>query len=546
MKNNKSIDGLIPRSAQKTNTMSASALHSKATSPRHNVSGITPAKPAKPRKISVSHHEQTVDDFLKPVKAFDFDEQSGELTEAKEPIKKMKKQDSELDLKNTKSGKKAKKSKKPGSKKRRIIISVVSAILVIILGLGAALLLWGNDILARITGGQGNLFDFFSESYEPLKADSNGRTNILAFGTSGFDMSGTEYDGGTHDGAQLTDSIMLISLDQNTGDIAMLSLPRDLKASPTCTSTGKINEVYWCNNMDNNNEEAGATALMSEVGTILGVDIQYYAHLNWGSLEKIVDALGGITVTLDEDISDYYYTGAVYKAGVEYTLTGEQAIALSRARHGTENGDFSRGASQQKILIGIKDKILSKHFSIGDLLSFASTLGDNLRTNFSVAEMKTLAHLSSTFDFNNMRQLSLIEPNHLVTNGNINGISYVLPTADAGNYSAIQAYVSGMLSNDPRGYEDYSILVLNGSGQPGVASAEQTTLTEDKFQNVYTNDAPKGDYDHYTLYALTDTAPGVKKLLEEKYNTTAKSASDLPYGIQKTHDFVIIVGPESN
>ena len=538
MKNNKSIDGLVPRSAKNSGAMSASALHSKATSPRRNVSGVIPVKVNKT-------HEQTVDDFLKPVKAFDFDEQSGELTEAKEPIKQMKEKDSDLDLKKAKSGKKAKKTKKPGSKKRRIIISVVSAILVIILGLGAALLIWGNDILARITGGQGNLFDFFSESYDPLKADDNGRTNILAFGTSGFDMEGTEYNGGVHDGAQLTDSIMLISLDQNTGDIAMLSLPRDLKASPTCTATGKINEVYWCNNMNNDNEEAGATALMAEVGTILGVDIQYYAHLNWGSLENIVDALDGITVTLDEDISDYYYTGAVYKAGVEYTLTGEQAIALSRARHGTENGDFSRGASQQKILIGIKDKVLSKHFSIGDLLSFASTLGDNLRTNFSVAEMKTLAHLSSSFDFNSMRQLSLIEPNHLVTNGNINGISYVLPSAGAGNYSAIQTYVANMLSNDPRGYEDYSILVLNGSGQPGVASTEQTTLKEDKYQNIYTDDAPRGDYDHYTLYALTDTAPGVKKLLEEKYNTTAKSIDELPTGISKTHDFVIIVGPES-
>ena len=55
-------------------------------------------------------------------------------------------------------------------------------------------------------------------------------------------MEGEEGNG-VHDGAQLTDSIMAISLDQNTGDIAMLSLPRDLKASPTCTASGKFTEV---------------------------------------------------------------------------------------------------------------------------------------------------------------------------------------------------------------------------------------------------------------------------------------------------------------
>ena len=541
MKENKSIDGLVTRSAKLSAARAASALHTKAvTSTRTTQSHTDNETTQTTIPVKTPNHEQTVDDFLKPVTAFDFDEQSGELTKAKEPIKKMKKPE------NTEpTDKKLKKIKKPKSKKRRIILSIVSAIIVIVIGVAAWLFIWGNDILARITGGQGTIFDLFTETYDPLKTDTNGRTNVLAFGTSGYDMEGSEGDN-VHDGAQLTDSIMLISLDQNTGDVAMLSLPRDLKASPTCTSTGKINEVYWCNNPNDNNEEAGAVALMSEVGSILGVDIQYYAHLNWGSLENIVNALGGITVVLDEDINDYYYTGVNYKAGVEYVLNGEQAVALSRARHGTENGDFSRGASQQKILIGIKDQVLNKKFSINEIINFASTLGDNLRTNFSVNEMKSLAHLSSTFDFDNMRQISLIEPKRLVTTGTINGISYVYPSAGVGNYGAIQDYVDDMLSNDPRGYEEYDILVLNGSGELGVAGAEQTTLKNDKYQNISTGDAPNGEYtEHYTLYALTDTAPGTKKLLEEKYHTTAKSADELPTGINKNYDFVIIIGPES-
>ena len=438
-----------------------------------------------------------------------------------------------------------KKEKKPKSKKRKIIARILIGLLVLIIGAAIVFILWGNDIIAKITGGQGNVFDlltFIEETYEPLKTDENGRTNILAFGTSGYNMEGDEGNG-KHDGAQLTDSIMVISLNQETGDIAMLSLPRDLKASPTCTATGKINEVYWCNNISGDNEQAGAEALMTEVGSILGIDFQYYAHLNWGSLVQIVNILDGITVTLDEDISDYYYTKAVFKAGEEYTIDGEQALGLARARHGTTSGDFTRGASQQKILIGIKDKILAKDLTLTDIIDLATTLGDNLRTNFSIEEMKTLAHLTTDFDFDTMRQLSLIKPTNYMTTGTINGISYVLPVGGAGNYTNIRKYVTKMLDNDPRVYEDASILVLNGTEEVGIASAEVNQLEEDGYINIEAGDAPTSDYiGQYTLYALNDNAPGTKKLLEKKYHLTAKPAEELPEGISKDYDFVIVLG----
>lgn len=474
--------------------------------------------------------ESITEDFLKPIQAFDFDEKSGKLKASTATAEEL--------------HEKPKKAKKKMSKKRKIILSIIITILTILIAGTICFIIWGNDIIAKITGGQGNVFDliFQDETYEPLKTDENGRTNILAFGTSGYDMEGSEGYG-IHDGAQLTDSIMVISLDQETGDVAMLSLPRDLKSKPICTSTGKINEVYWCNNMEGDNESAGAEALTNEVGEILGIDFQYYAHLNWGSLVNIVNTLGGITITLDEDIEDYYYTKAVFEAGVPYTITGEEALGLARARHGTTSGDFSRGASQQKILIGIKDKLLEKKLSVTELVSLASTLGDNLRTNFSVDELKTLAHLLSEFDFNNIRQVSLIEPENYMTTGTINGISYVLPVGGAGYYTKIQNYVAKMFSSDPRKYEDASILVLNGTDTAGLASSEQSTLEEEGYTDIAVNDAPEGSYsEEYSLYDLTNSAPGTKKLLETKYKTTAKTAEELPANIPTDYDFIIILG----
>lgn len=424
------------------------------------------------------------------------------------------------------------------SKKRKIILWIISIFILLIVGGVVWFILWSNSIIAKITDGQGNLFDLITETYAPLKTDANGRTNILAFGTSGYNMDGDEGDG-THDGAQLTDSIMVISLDQKTGDTAMLSVPRDLKASPTCTATGKINEVYWCNNMEGTTEQAGAEALIAEVSDILNIEIQYYAHVNWGSLVQIVDTLGGITVTVDEDIDDYYR----YEAGGTYTMGGEEALWLARIRHGTAHGDFTRTASQQKILIGIKNRIFEKSLSITDLLSLASTLGDNLRTNFSIDEMKTLAHLSSSFDFDTMRQVSLIDPVMLVTTGTINGISYVLPAAGANNYLAIQNYVAKMFSSDPRSYENYTILVLNATDTPGLASSEQIILKDSGYDNIYIDDAPEGTYaEGYTLYNLTDAARGTRKLLEEKYGA-ALPLESLPANISTDYDFILIVNP---
>ncbi len=504
----------------------------------------SPKSDSKPTKS----HEQTVEDFLAPVSAFNFgDDDTPDTSEdnTKVPMGKLKYSNLQEDTSSTKDNKKSTKKanfKKAPSKARKVISIIALIIVTLIIGAVIWLLIWGNDIIAKITGGQGNLFDLFSlmdEKYEPLKTDKNGRTNILAFGTSGYDMDGTEGNG-THDGAQLTDSIMLISLDQETGDVAMLSLPRDLKASPTCTATSKINEVYWCNNMDGNNEEAGATALMSEVGTILGIDIQYYAHLNWASLSNIVDILGGITVTLDEDIHDYYYTKAVYEAGVEYTINGAEAVGLARARHGTAGGDFSRGASQQKILIGIKNKIFEKELTLSDILGLASTLGDNLRTNLSVEELKTAAHLTYDFDFNNMRELTLY-PDYMTT-GTINGISYVLPKGGVGNYGAIQEYVNKMLSSDPRNYEDPTIIILNASDTIGLASTEQEKLENAGFTITDIDNAPLGEYNEgYTIYSTT-TKPGTKKLLEDQYNIESLPIEQAPV---EGYDFVIVLNPST-
>ncbi len=492
----------------------------------------------------VSEEEITTDE-LKEEKPMSKKELKKKAKEEK-ALKKSKKDANAEFIGEEASGKK----KKKVSKARRIITTILLLIVVGVIGVVSWVLIWGNDIIAKITGGRGGIFDAIGvlmsgDKYDPLKTDANNRTNILAFGTSGWNMEGDEGNG-VHAGAQLTDSIMAISLNQTTGDIAMISLPRDLKASPTCTATGKINEVYWCNNMYGDNEEAGAQALMNEVGGILGMDFQYYVHINWGSLVSIVNTLGGIKVTLDESIADYGWTNAVFEAGIEYTIDGEQALGLARARHGTALGDFTRGNSQQKILIGIKNRIYEKNISFTDALSLVSSLGDNLRTSLSVSEIKTAIHLTFEFDFDQMRQLSLMDYDNgavFMTFANINGISYVIPSAGAGNYTAIQNFVSNNLNNDPVVREKAKILVLNGSGQPGAAAAEKEELVSDEYNVAHIDNTPEGiKYpEDYYIHIINNKMVGTIDALEKKYHTVAIEGA--PEGVDASgYDIVLIVG----
>ena len=475
-------------------------------------------------------------DFLKPVSTLEFDLSSKEL----KPDYSLRRRE----VADTPSKHGKKKMKKKMGKAKKIIIGIV--IILVLVGGGFAI--WGDRLIAKLTGGQSGIFELIGAitSNVKLKTDKNGRTNILVFGTSGYDMDGTIVAGEQHDGAQLTDSIMMISLDQETKDVAMVSLPRDLYVGNTCTSTGKVNEVYFCSNLYGNDEAGGAEALKNTVEEIFDVDIQYRIHVDWSALIQIVNGLGSITVTLDNDIEDPW-TGTFITAGNPVELNGEQALGLARARHGTTMGDFTRGDSQQKILAAIQRRIIDKGLDLGSSLNLVEAVGDNVRMDFSLDEMKTIFSIAKEISLESMRQIPLIDYEkgiYYLSTADMNGISYVVPTAGAKDYKDIQKYVHKMISSNPAVREDAMILVLNGTGKSGVAMNEQTKLNNEGYPNVEIGDAPEGEYvEKYYLYDLSGAAPGTLEQLKQKYGVDVRPKEELPAGTDtKNADIVIIIG----
>lgn len=451
-----------------------------------------------------------------------------------------------------KKAKKKKKKEKPakGTKeyKKRRRKRILLTLLFLIMIAAAVFFIWGDWIISKLTGGNSGIWDAISAIVSetvPFEEDENGRTNVLVFGTEGYDMGGTSGKG-THDGAQLTDSIMVISFDQDTKDVALLSLPRDLKVPKAC-SAGKVNEVYWCNNQDGNNEEAGAKALMEQIGSVLGIDFQYYVHINWGSLVSIIDTLGGITVTLDEDINDRGWTNAVAKAGVPITVNGEQALGLARARHGTTGGDFTRGNTQQKIVQAMVQKIIENGIGLTEAINIVNILGDNLRMNFSPDNIKAGMEFISGFDINNIRQVPLVDYEnnvYYVTTSTINGISFVVPSAGASNWKEIKAYVAQMFNSDPVIREGATIAIFNGTDASGLAGNEQTALEGQGYKVAKIGDAPSGlCAERYCVYSLTTEKPQTGTALGEKYGVEVQDGAGLPQSLKAAKpDYIIIIG----
>lgn len=534
MKNNRkpSIDGFIPRS----NISRTESLHGPSSNPQkqnpssgQNVRELHTAGSAQPvreqSRVGVSRSE--IDDSLRQIDEPELDKRGREV---KNPSKK------KTNLKKI--------------VKRIILLLVVVAILV-----GGFV-----GIKAFIAGSQafnGSFFDFFQKA--PLQQDANGRTNILVFGTAEDD------ERGTHPGAQLTDSIMLVSIDQTKKDAYMVSLPRDLwvEYEETCTvgNEGKLNAVYMCGSDGGKNEKAGAEALMDKAGEILGLDIQYYAHINFTVVSEAVDAVGGVDIKIEsEDPRGIYdpnfdwkcnYTCHMvdYENGEVVHLDGVHALALARARnasggYGLPNGNFDREKNQQKIMRALQEKAISAGTltNVGKVTALIDALGSNLRTNFETKEIRTLLELGQIVTGDKLKSLSLVnEEEPLVTTGNMYGQSVVVPILGTYDYSGIASYINKILNSTPVTKESANIVIMNGTNVAGLAQDEALALEEKGYTVSDITNAPTSDYNVATIYQLDDSNTATKAGLQKIFGVQIKPGTPPAYVSDDT-DFVVILG----
>ena len=450
------------------------------------------------------------------------------------------------------------KTKKPLTRGR--VIKRILLILLIFAVLGAGYV----GIRAWLAGSsifQGNPLAIFQN--QPLKTDANGRSNILIFGTNEDNIEG----GLQHEGAYLTDSMMVLSIDQEKKNAYMVSVPRDLYVQYDDTTpcpegfSGRINSVYQCRSNSGENEEAGAIALRDKIGEVLGLDIPYFVHVNHTVVEDAVDAVGGVTVTIDSPdprgILDrnfdwrcnYECFFVNYENGETVQMDGEHALAFARARnasggYGLPNGNFDREKNQQKVLVALRDKAVSAGTltNLGKVTGLIDALGDNLRTNFETSEIQRLMSLGTDITPEKIESISLVdEENPVVTTGMIDGQSIVQPVLGLYDYSGIKSYIRQQISSDPVTKEQANVVVLNGSETAGVAQTEATNLEERGFIVSSFDNAPEDTYDNVEIYQVSDGNPATAAKLKQVFNVNIES-TPLPFTVAAETDFVVIFG----
>lgn len=447
------------------------------------------------------------------------------------------------------------------SLKRRVIFWTIIGL--VVLSLGAAGWLAYKTFTASGNVFKGNFLEVLQKA--PLKEDINGRTNILIFGTS-------EDDPG-HEAAYLTDSIMVLSVDQDKKDARMFNLPRDLNVDygEACLSgyRGKINVVYGCFYEDGANEAAGAEALKRVVGEVTGLEMHYYAHVNYTVVRQAVAAVGGVTVTIESrDPRGQMDPNFDWKCGVgdpkvsraerirrcppsghfidfpngPVELDAEHALYLAQARgagggYGLEKSNFDREKNQQKIVKALRDKALSAGTltNLGKVSGLIDAFGDNLRTSFETKELATLVDLAKNIPSEQIQSISFVEEGAAVLSGDGN------PVAGDYEYAELQRFIAKKLSGDQVAIEEANVVVLNGTGVAGVAQQEADKLTTQGFTVTGVDNAPEGSYGKAKIYQIGTGMSATKAKLESIYGVKA-SAEMPPVTVTGDTNFVVIIG----
>lgn len=214
----------------------------------------------------------------------------------------------------------------------------------------------------------------------------------------------------------LTDTIMLLSIDPDTQSIAIVSVPRDTYYHRDGYSDGssslKINSVY----------KEGITATAQAVhDTLLGIPINYYCIVAYDGVAKIVDAIGGVPINVPKPMlfsSPGQNLFIDIPAG-EQILDGEQAIQYLRYRSGYYNGDIGRIEAQQKFVHAAINQIRGYKY-----LTVAKACYENIDSDLTLRTILSLADIAKGLDMSDVSTAVLPGYGEMIS-----GLSFYMPAS---------------------------------------------------------------------------------------------------------------------
>ncbi|PSO43585.1 hypothetical protein BRC20_01100 [Candidatus Saccharibacteria bacterium QS_8_54_8] len=338
-----------------------------------------------------------------------------------------------------------------------------------------------------------------------LDGEGDGRINALLIGID--EKSG------------LADSIILASFDPIGKDVVLLSIPRDLYLETDNFGPEKINAAH-AYGQRYGYEGGGPELLKDTVSTVTGVPIHYYGRVDFSGFKQAVNIIEGITVNVEQPIHDPYYpdqTRTGYEplhleAGKQH-MDGKQALRYVRSRKTTS--DFDRSGRQQKVLMALREKVLSRGTlaNPNKVTGLLQTLSGNAETNMSVDEIMRLRELSRDVTRDDIKRVQLDTSHYVRT-------------------LMVDSYIKS---------EAAKVSVLNGTTRAGLARETADLLRSYGYDVVNVDNASNQKYTQTVIFNHSgDENPYTLRYLEKRFGAAAKRRRST--GQNSAYDIEIVLG----
>ena len=201
----------------------------------------------------------------------------------------------------------------------------------------------------------------------------SGKFNVYI---SGIDTSGSISN------VSRSDANILATVNTDTHEVLLTSIPRDYYV--TLHSYGAKDKLT-------HSGIYGVNETVKTVEDLLDTEIDYYVRVNFTTVIKLVDKLGGIAVYSDYDFTTTSgYTHYTFKKGYNYNVKGEAALAFSRERYAFEAGDNQRVKNQQHVIEAVMKKVLNSTTLLTKYTSILDSLKGSFQTNIEQEDISKL------------------------------------------------------------------------------------------------------------------------------------------------------------
>ncbi|MBI9049725.1 MAG: LCP family protein [Anaerolineaceae bacterium] len=461
----------------------------------------------------------------------------------------------------------------PQSKRKLDKTSFIILIVCVVLGIGAAFLAYkitldivksweitndlpgapvGNTLAGANAAGENSdaATGIFSEgldlgvpeaSIEPW--DGAKRINVLFMGLDYRDWEAGEIP--------RTDTMILLTLDPVNMTAGMLSIPRDMWVNIPGYDHAKINTGYYLGEIYKL-PGGGPQLAMDTVEEFLGVPIDYYAQIDFMTFVDFIDMLGGLDIHIREEISvgilgEKDKDVMIYE-GVQ-NLSGLEILGYARSRY-TSGGDFDRAKRQQYVIMTMREQFLT--FNMLPLLvskapELYAEFSSGIKTNLSVDQIIRLANLALQIPEENIHQ-AVISPDVVYNSKSPDGLDILIPIPDEIRPIRDSIFTSKSLLSpinadksisDLVAEEGASIVIHNGTGEPGIATRTSDFLKQNGI-NVIEENVADQVYNSTTIL-LYNTTPYSLGYIADLMNVSTDSIY-IRYTPDTYADMLVIIG----